>query len=744
MSLNIIAKYSLLGAVSLTALTGAATAQGQSSDKSEMLFEEIIVTAGRREQSLQDVPASVVAINPDDFKVKGIKQIGEILDYTPGVVFQTGGAPGLGNISARGVPQSSATPVFGIYLDDIPLSSNTNFAGGGNIIFDGLLMDIERVEVIKGPQGTLYGATSVGGMMRYISRDPALQEFRGSVGADIATTKGGEMSKIFNGRVSVPVVEDKLGVTFSGFYQDTGGYVDQVDGTGALVQEDYNGSEVTGYMADALFTPTDELRIRLKYLKQEMDFSADATTTLVPQGDEALFGGYSNINPPGPKFLDFRIMSGSIEYDLGWGTVTSTTSHSKYSYGGYSDFTADYAIYADLFDGRAPGTTTQVDFDQTLGSKKFVQEVRLTSERMGAFEWIAGLYYASEDTINNQSLQATPAFDLLTIAFPSDYTEKAAFGDVTYYVNDNFDITAGARISKNKIILSYIASGVFLPPGDLVNTPVKDTVDTYLLAARYRVHDDMSFYARVASGYRPAQSNIPVLDTNGVNVAPAFVASDHAWSYELGVKGNFADNMFAYDVALWKIDWANFQASVFLNGISTGGNAEDGLSAYGLDGSFIVRPVDALTLTASIAYSHSTLKSDEPTIGGVEGEFLPNLPKWTASLQWDYRVDVVDSWTANFGGGFRYAGKSISAYSQAPGSAATQLDSRLITDLNVTLSSENLSFTVYARNLFDEYKLTNRQDPILGADPVTGDPIVSSSGVYERPRTIGVNMKIDF
>ncbi|WP_417449407.1 TonB-dependent receptor [Kordiimonas sp.] len=749
MQQSIFRKNSLLNAVSTIGIAagmlgmgaGGALAQDSADQDTEMVLEEIIVTAGRREQSLQDVPAAVSAIDPGDFAAKGLKQVGEILNYTTGVKYTDIGTKGFGNISARGVPQSSSMPVFGVYLDDTPISSNTTFSGGSTVMFDAMLMDIERVEVIKGPQGTLYGATSVGGMMRYISRDPAMEELRVSAGADIATTKDGEISQVYNGRVSVPLIKDKLGVTVSGFWQDIGGYVDQVDpATGALVEEDVDGSENIGYAADLLFTPTDALSIRLKYMKQETDYGVDSLVQLAGiTSDEAMFGGYTTVAEPGENYLNYEIMSGSINYEFDSVTLTSTSSRVEYKYGGVSDLTAAYGPVVDFYDGREPGTTTSVLLDLLAGSEKFVQEVRLTSERMGNFEWIAGLYYTDESTVNNQDVISTPSFDLLTIAFPSDYKEFAGFGDVTYYFNEKFDVTAGARLSKSETTLAYISSGLLLGTADFESEPVKDTVDTYLFSARYRPTDNLSLYTRVASGYRPASANLPIIDpATGDNLAPPVIEPDNAWSYEVGAKGATEDGMFKYDVALWKIDWANFQAFTSFSGLNTGGNANEGLSAHGFEGSFTLRPVSALSLIANVTYSKSELNADEPGFGGSEGEQIPDLPKWAGSFQADYMFDLTDSWSGNAGFGVRYTGSFMSSYGASTSTYPVEVDARTLVDANLSFTNGNVSVGLYATNLFNTRSLQVRGDDILGGG--TSD----STGVFERPRTIGANLRVDF
>ena len=726
--------------MSAVALSGGATAQDQSSEE-EVDFEEIIVTAGRRQQSLQDVPASVVAVSPEDFTLKGLQQIRDVLSYLPGIQYTEFGSPGRGTISARGVPQSSATPVFGIYVDDTPLTSNTNFSNGANTLLDGLLLDVERVEIIKGPQGTLFGATSVGGLLRYISRDPALEEFRASVSADTSTVDDGEWGYTFSGRVSVPLIKNKLGITVAAYYQEQPGFVDFVDGeTGALQEEDVNGGEAEGYSADMLFTPTEELEVRLKYLRQENSAQSLSNVSLASENStDGLFGDYGSIEALGPISLDYEIYSGTINYDFGGFTFTSTTSHTEYENSSVIDLTAAFAGLTDLLSGSPPGTTTLVPFVASSGAKKIVQEVRLTSADSDTFEWIIGGYYTNEETSNIQDVQAVPAFNLLFADFPSDYTEYAVFGNFTYYFSEKFDISGGVRISDTDLVLNTLITGVLAGATDITSEPITDTVDTYLMAARYRVHDDLSLYARVASGYRPAQPNIPIIDPfTGDDIAPPVVESDSAWSYEIGAKGKSADGMIDFDIALWRIAWANYQASVVLNGVSTGGNAEDGLTAYGFESVINIHPTDDLTITGNLGYTSSTVNSDEPGIGAVEGEFLPNLPDWQGSVQWSYTFNISGEWTGAFGGGVRYTAGFASALSGATSVLNVPIERRTFADLNLTVSNGFVHVGLYATNLFDNRALLSRTDNFIGG------AVTNSTGIFERPRTLGANVKVDF
>jgi outer membrane receptor protein involved in Fe transport len=731
-----------------TALAPLASAQEASEDQEtgdQIAIEEIIVTASRREQSLKEVPAAVTALAPEDFTARGLTDLKMVLQHVPSIRVDDGGNPGEGNISARGVPQAGATPVFGIYVDDTPLSSNSSFGAGAEVFFDGTLMDLERVEVIKGPQGTLYGATSVGGMLRYITREPALDRFRASAGVNYMTVEGGDNGYIANARFSVPIIEDKLGITLSGFRQDDPGYVDYVDGaTGDVLLEDAEGNEVEGYSADLLFVPTDALKIRLKYMEQNMDTALTSSVILAgTDSDQGMFGDYTNTSEPGIIFLDYEIMSASFSYDFGGMTLTGTTSHTEYISGQESDFSF-LAFLVDALGLQPPGvTTTSLFLLEDEGAERTAHELRLTSQDSDKLEWIVGFFYADEDTFTNQALVSVPPVpDLATVSFPSIYKEFAGFGNLTYYVTENFDLTAGVRVSDTEISLSLFQTGPFVGPTvDFQREVIKDTVDTYLFAARYRVDEDVSLYSRVASGYRPASTNLPLFDPGtGEDISNPILEADDAWSYEVGAKGSFADGMADFDVSLWYIDWDNFQALFTLGGgVTVSANAAGGLSAQGIEGSLTVRPTPALTLMANLGYTKSELNEDTPEIGGLKDVQYPDLPKWNGSAQFNYDVDLPSDWSGYFGGGLRYRGSFVSGFpASTTGGIAVPVDGELLADVNFNVTNGQFEFGLYVTNLFDNRALNDR------SDNEAGPGAVNSFGNFERPRTFGVTLRYDY
>lgn len=719
-----------------------------------MVLEEVLVTASRRVQALQDVPMAITALRPDNFTAIGLTELSDIVGYTPGFNYSNrlGRPGGGGTLTARGVGQQGGTPVVGVYVDDVPLSNNGPYANG-EFAFDGLLGDIERVELLKGPQGTLYGATSIGGAVKYVTRKPALEDFRGTAKVTLSSTTSGGFNKIFSGNISTPLVTDKVGITLAGFYEDNAGFVDNVEaGTGNLIRENMDSYDRYGVSGDFYVRFSGRFDFRARVLHQSSDFDGMSRASLDPNTLEPIHGAYDSLLALGTNQLENTYAAGTLEYRFDWATVTSTSSYVKDSLATVTDLTTLLSGPADFFSGSAPGTTTAVPFTDDTGSEKFVQEVRMTSEASDAVEWIVGLYYAEEDTSKFQTITAEPTgFNLYTSDGPSSYLEYAAFGNLTYYFTPEFDVTAGARISRSEMDVASDSSGPF-GAGVPTVSEIKSTVDTWMFAARYRPSDALSLYARAASGYRSAPAALPLVDPlTGQTIQP-LVAPDTLWSYEVGAKGEAADGRLSYELALWYVDWSNFQARVIFNGFSVFGNAESGITAKGIEGSVTLNPTDNFSITSNVAYSNSSLNEDEPTLDGLKGQQVVFVPKWTVSTQARYGFTAFGDLPAHIGGGFRYTGGTRSDFTDGgafipgvsdgvdgPFDSAFNIptDARFLVDLNAGFLWQNLSLNIFVTNLFNKTAYSST----FGRNV---DGVLEATGVPIRPRTIGLSAAIDF
>jgi outer membrane receptor protein involved in Fe transport len=719
----------------LVALTGAAAAGAAE----QVEVEEIVVTASRRAQEVQNVPASVAVIDPQAFSAGGVTSLTGVLKYVPGVNFNDDGAPGQGSITMRGVANIFSTPSVGIYLDDIPYGSVTAFAEGANFALDSLLGNVERVEVIKGPQGTLFGAASMGGSLRYITKEPSLTDFKARFAIDMSDTAQGGFNQLYKAGVDVPIISDKLSVGVSGFYQDNEGFIDQAN----RPEENVNDAELKGGQATVLFKPTDDFKVRLNYMDQKFDFSEQNSVPFDITTGEPLLGRYQQNTAAGgqPTQIEYELTSATFEYQADWATATLASSYQEFAQNAILDLTRFFGPLVDAQAGDPPGTNT-VPLELIISTDRWAHEFRLTSANNEHLEWLVGLYYTKEESSNFQKAVGQPSgFNLVTQEFPSDYKEKAVFGNVTYYFTPQLDATLGARFSSNDMSVLFTGTGFLAGPA-LPRQTVSDDVQTYLFNARYRPNDDLSLYVRIADGYRPASANLPLLDpSTGDVISLPFVKADSLWSYEVGAKGKVAGGAVGYDVAVYRIKWEDLQVFQSLNGVNVGTNASSDVTADGIEATLTLQPTRGLNLVASAAYALSELDDDDPIVGGLSGEQLPGIPEWTFSLSGDYDF-MLGSLDAFVGGGVAYQDQRKTSFNGGVGAGGVVIepantnfdtDDYVTVDLRTGVRFGRYELSLYATNLFDEYGF--QRATTVGTQ---------GNATILRPRTIGAVFSAEF
>lgn len=708
--------------------------------------ETIVVTASRREQSLQDTPLAVTAIDPEELSRTGLNRLREVVEVSPGVHYSGGGLPNGNTITMRGVAQTGRATTVGVYVDDVPIGSSNSFAAGPSLHYDAVQGDVERIELVRGPQGTLYGSSSMGGVVRYISRDPSTSDFEGNLRADLSETEEGDTNATYSARVGIPIVSDRLGLSIAGYQEDFGGFIDRIPASPTGAAENVDAYERTGLSARLVARPTDRLDLSLMAMRGDLESTGANTVALVgPPFVQA--NGPFNTDEGAMQLTDeFELYAGTVSYDFGWARLLSSTSDQTRDVANASDLVATFGSLIDLLSGQPAGTTTQALFTGRTLTDRFVQEIRLESPVNEQFEWVVGAIYSREESSNIQSLLGQPGnFLALDVDLGSELVETAVFGQATFYLTPNFDIAVGARLAEIESSVA-LTDGPGLIVANLPETTDSDTVDTYSLTARFRPTDDLSLYARIASGYRPQNANLPLM-SGGVNVAPLIIATDTLWSYEAGAKGSLMGGVLRYDLAVWYNQWSDPQAVTFVNAATTGGNANSDITAYGFEGAVELTPTRGLSIIGSLSYAHSTLDSDETAaFGALEGENLAMLPEWSAALRAQYDFPITANIDGFVGGGVRYVGERDTGYDGGVGSGGVvivpkianfTLDEYVVANLAAGVRAGPVEARVYVNNLFDEYGYTGgTARPIVGGVRATANVL--------QPRTIGVGLSYAF
>jgi outer membrane receptor protein involved in Fe transport len=692
---------------------------------------DIIVTATRRAEKLIETPQSISVISSEDLKKLNAVQFVDFANTVPGLQFTTQGA-GFTSIKLRGVTTGTDVgPTVGIYVDDVPYGSNTFFGQGAQLTLDPGLFDIDRVEVLRGPQGTLYGASSMGGVLKYVTPVPSLNGFEGVAQSGISTTRFGGISYDGSATVNVPLA-DKVAIRATGYYSRNGGYVDNIE------RDDNNVDRAATYggRLDVLLKPSDAFSLRLTGFAQDI------------RRDGNLYGEYTLAGDPittpldqshplaEPFRSDFRLVSATANYDFDWATLTSVTAYQTQNAFFDSDVSGPYVPLLNSIGVPAAAAATP----STAKTKRFTEELRLASQSGGRVEWLIGGYYSHEKTDYTQQLQAFDAnFDLLPVVLldaniPTTLEEFAAFGNLTYRFSDKFDVTGGIRVAHNNQSFEQFGSGLLT--GSRPYTTSSETVTTYLANARYHFSKQVVGYFRFATGYRPGGPNVVLFDpVTGAQLNSPSFASDSLKSYEVGLKAETADRTFSVDASAYYIDWSNIQIVGAVLGLTNLGNAGDA-GIKGAELTLTARPDHRTTITGAFAYNDGRLTDADPTLGGRDGERLPNSPHFTATVNADW-VLVESDFKPTFGATLRYVSDRTASFDASLSAPQYHLPDYTSVDLRAGATFGRVNAQLFVHNLFD----VRGQLSAFTAVAALGAPVQVS---ILQPRTVGLSLTTRF
>jgi iron complex outermembrane recepter protein len=708
----------------------------QTSNAGTPNLTEIIVTAQKREERLIDVPQSVSVLSSQTLANLGALQFADFANTVPGLGFTTVG-PGYTQISMRGVTTGEETnPSVGIYIDDVPYGSSTAFAFGGQYAFDLNLLDVDRIEILRGPQGTLYGASTMGGVIKYVSKLPDTNSFSADVRTGVSDTHDGGVSYDVATAVNLPLAPGVAALRASAFYSRDGGYIDNV----ALGEERANRSEVHGGRLDFLLTPGDALSIRVGAVLQDISRAGQAAADYTMSGTP-VYGSLGQYRLYGEPFdQQFQLFSSTIRYDFGAAALTSITSYQAVHTQVFYDFSAEFLPY---FNGPPPDglglAYGAVGFPDEDSTSKFTQEVRLASSGHQELEWIVGAFYTHEASVDREAfvtenLAHQPvANDLLDYTSPTTYQEYAVFGDVTYRFTKSVDVTGGIRYARNNQIANETATGLF---GASYPAPISSTqgVFTYLGNARYHFDDHSTGYVRYATGYRPGGPNPLVFNSaTGIPEVPQTFQPDQLKSYEIGYNAESADRRFGIDFDAYYIDWRDLQV---ITSTSNGFGAYTNASAatvHGVELQLTAHPTDDFAATGAFAYQDPHLTQSSPIVGGAAGERLPNSAHFTASLNGDYTFTAVPL-HPSVGATFRYVGNRTASFNQDVNNPQYLLPAYRSFDLRSGLDMGSTHLQLYVHNLLDE---RGQLSAFTGRGPLAQVSIL-------QPRTIGISATSHF
>ena len=670
----------------------AAAAQAAPAAPAKDELTDIVVTASRSgAESLQKVPIAVSVVNIDQITKSGQGNLSDLAKFTPSLSI-TEGAPGFNKFNRRGLStggyatsDTSDRSLVAVYLDDTPISVQGQTP-------DLKVYDLERVEILRGPQGTLFGAGSMAGTIRFVTAKPSLTKTFGTAEAGVATTEHGAASYNIRGMINLPIVSDTLAVRANFYVGRDGGFIDNI---GLRNKQNANSNNTYQGRVAVRWTPSPDLTV-------------DGSITYERSIARGLNSAFSGLAPytvltNGPEGTDdrFRLYQLGADYDAGFANLIVTGAYTDRAIGfdasvepqiGY--FFQDYGsaltpqtntyplfeaptAYSDNLARSLPAELYQID--QKL--KDYMGEARLVSKSGGPLKWTVGVFYEQQDRHLRQDIP-TAGFDTLSyvnyfygpFAVPGgkynsqtvdgafqpndifsglqDVNEHqfAAYADGTWHVTDRLDLTAGVRYFNFKEKYYLFESGFYGVVNHVpltTNATLKSNGFNPRGNISYKVNDDFLVYGEVAKGFRYGGGNQPVpigtagiagqcasnLASYGYTAAPLTFGPDKLWNYTIGEKAKLAGGRITLNASAYYIDWSDVQTRLRLNCSYFFTDNKGKITSKGLELETMIKATPELTLSLSGSINDSKANGDIPTVGAFDGDRTPYYPKYTANFQ---------------------------------------------------------------------------------------------------------------
>ena len=729
---------------------------------------DIYVTATRRAERIQDVPISVSAFQQQELTEKGIVGFEGIARETPGVVLNRP-TQNFNNFTARGIAtngyNANLQSSVAVYIDELPVSTI-----GNTTVVDPNLFDVERVEFLRGPQGTLFGSGSLSGAMRILTKSPDLNHFDTSALVDIGLTGSDSLRQRYNLMVNVPIVSDKLAIRGVGFYRHEEGYLDNV-GTGV---RNSNTLVDWGGRLTMLWKPTDRLSIKLLGSYEDSD-PKDSSLTSPSLGRE------KRISDQPDRFTGKQLIANAtIDYEFDFARLTSSSTFSDFDQRFWLDLAGTFPA------GSFPGAPIAFGLDANAYDKVFVQETRFVSTLDGPLQFTLGGFYLKRRRDTDFFYRSNPEFLAARgmAGLPDQYYQKqythqineelAGVGELTYRFSDRFWLTGGmryGRISAQAFTEAggYLAMATYpefgvdlnylqLALGNVRNLPfnrfpayeaaegvkAKGQKPQWKASASFKPTDTVTTYATFSTGFRAPIVNAfagraSVVDQNDI-IIPNGASSDRLESYEIGAKGRWLDGRVTMNVAAYLIDWSNIQAQA--NRVSDSVQFATNIGAArskGFEVEMGIIPATDVFIGFNAAYNDSKITKLTPEEAAISGAVLGHrlsAPRLQGAAYTSIGFDLGESTKGTFAVNAQYVGSYNSSFPNTPGNPNLRLSTFGKTDeyvnVNVNLGVKRGAWTgqLYVENIFDDHSITYIHPEAF---------LVSRFGTL-RPRTVGIRL----
>jgi iron complex outermembrane receptor protein len=761
---------------------GAAAAQ-DTAGSDDSVLAEVMITATRQEQSLSRVPLSVTAFSDQQLQDIGAKRVDDLVRQTPGISIGRATTSPLGaTVTIRGIAAGGVgAGTTGIYVDDTPVQARTiGFSSSSTFP---VVFDLARVEVLRGPQGTLFGAGAEGGAIRFISPSPSFERFSGTARAELSSTEYGDPSYEAGIAAGGPVVDDRLAFRASAYYRRDGGYVDRIpQGSAFTAERNGNWTSAAAVRGALAWRATDSLIVTPSiFWQRQRSNGSGAFWERESDPESGVFVTGHKFNEP---FSDqFALPALKVEWRLESVDLISSTSYFLRQSLGFNDYTI---VNAATHSGTGYLSPAIADFystsEQGNDQKNYNQEIRLQSSNADArFNWVVGLYAERNE---QKSLQQTvsPGFmQMWEITHPGRTfigafgrslmpggvyllsnvravdRQTAIFAQTDFRMTEKLKLTAGVRYARTKF--KYDASydgpssgpAYFTDAGEQSESPITPKV-----GVSYQFNDDNMLYTSASKGFRPGGAQArnpplcqPELTSLGYSSPPTTFDSDSVWAYEIGSKNRLAGGRLRVDASVYWIDWTDIQRAVQLTSCARNFVANLGTAtSKGFDLSVQSLVGDHLTVGVSVGYTDAEIT--ESVLGGAvaggtrrilvaDGDSLGQRPwKGTLNLEQTFTLGGVDAFAR---ADYTYNGEQSQTAANNPITAA--YDASLAPDeaydilnLRAGVRLQSMDVSVFINNALDEAA-------ILGRGHGSRTSTLYTLGTL-TPRTVGVTASYKF
>lgn len=775
--MNGLPRFSSISLITLTALmttapslSAVAASPGPIDPAAEL--DEVIVTSEKIKEDVRKVPASITVVSAADIADQHITEIADLARSVPNLSFSTQGGEGNQNIELRGISSTAGSSTVAVYLDDIPLTVR-NLDTQGQV--EPSFFDIQRVEVLRGPQGTLYGASSEGGTIRYISTPVSLDKFSGEVHSEVSWTKHGGANYKERGVLNAPIIPGELGVRAGISASSNSGYIDHFspDDPSKLRAKGVNGDRSITARLELEWEPSAALNVKPSLLYQR--FKSDDLNVL-DLGSADLLSQHKRVVESGEDTL--AVPSVAVGYDFGGADLTSVTSYFYRNFDRIVDGTFyNSGFIGSLIDGAGiVGLDGNLDGNQIgniaspvhyqIRTQQFTQELRLASKPYvnngSKLTWITGAFYSNQKldsrdfetapglgnaltTVYGSGFATAPAF-LQALGGPAPpvflgdavylnnklFNERqiAVFGEATYHILPELRATVGLRYLTAQTSLLrmgefYFATGS--PPAIKVVDRARPTTPKFTLS--YDIDDDTSAYFTASKGFRLGGPNRPL--PSFCPTTPASYGPDSLWNYEVGVKSLLLDGRLSIVGDAFFIDWKNIQVDINLACTFDYNTNAGSARSYGSEAEIRFKPISSMTVGIAGGYTNATLTSDVPSLGITRGQDVPGVPRWSADVSTRYNAAVGTNVVGFATADWNYLGASHGTV------GVTDPDYKrpayAVAAITAGADYHAWEFSVFAKNVFNDQKIIQR--PNLQT---------VNRGYTLTPRTIGVSADFHF